>query len=166
MSSLRAKTAATEVEVQALRSYSTERNPSLQLAESQLSALQAEEARMEQGGHPGDPADIAIQDVAGAGLDYLLAEHELQYRQILFDLLLKQYDAARLDEAKNAAVIQVVEVATPPDSKSSPQRSPIVLGFFAAGFLGACVYVLVLARAREDPELLRAVADLKRAAAA
>ena len=166
MASLRAKTAATEVEVQALRSYSTERNPSLQLAESQLSALQAEEARMEQGGHPGDPADIAIQDVAGAGLDYLLAEHELQYRQILFDLLLKQYDAARLDEAKNAAVIQVVEVATPPDSKSSPQRSPIVLGFFAAGFLGACVYVLVLARAREDPELLRAVADLKRAAAA
>jgi capsule polysaccharide export protein KpsE/RkpR len=165
MASLRAQIAAKEVEVQALRSYSTERNPSLELAENELSALQAEESRMERGGHSGDPADIALEDVAGSGLDYLRAAHELQYRQILFDLLLKQYDAARLDEAKNAAVIQVVEAATPPDLKSSPHRSLIVLGFLVVGFLGACIYVLAAARFEKTPELLRAVADLKRAAA-
>jgi tyrosine-protein kinase Etk/Wzc len=165
MASLRAQIAAKQVEVQALRSYSTEQNPNLQLAEKELSALQAQEARMEQGGRAEDPADIALEDVEGAGLDYLRAEHELQYRQILFDLLLKQYDAARLDEAKNAAVIQVVEQAAPPDLKSSPHRLMITFGFLFAGFLGACLYVLALARTRENPQLLEAIADLKRAAA-
>ena len=48
---LRAQVAAKEVEVQALRSYSTEHNPELELAESELSSLRAEEARMEQRNH-------------------------------------------------------------------------------------------------------------------
>jgi len=57
---LRAQVAAKQVEMQALRSYSTERNPSVQLAERQLTALQTEETRLELRSHsPG---------IAGLGL--------------------------------------------------------------------------------------------------
>jgi uncharacterized protein involved in exopolysaccharide biosynthesis len=93
-------------------------------------------------GRQADSIGMGLQDVAGSGIEYLSAEHEAQYRQIVFDLLLKQYDAAQLDEARSAAVIQVVEQASPPDRKSSPHRSSIVLIFAVLGLLGASLYVI------------------------
>lgn len=142
LTDLHAQVAAKEVQLQALRSYSTEHNPEVQLLESQLTSLQDQTARLEERGGSRASAALDLEDVAGAGAEYLRAEHELQYRQALFDLLLKQYDAARWDEAKNAAVIQVVERAIPPDRKSAPHRTVIVLIFTLLGMLGAWLYVL------------------------
>jgi tyrosine-protein kinase Etk/Wzc len=129
ISALRAQIAAKQVETQVLRSYSTEQNPDLQLAEKQLSFLQVEQARMEQNNHAPGFAGLGLGNVPTAGLEYLRAEHELTYRQARFDMLLKQYDVAKLDEAKEAAIIQVVEPAIIPDRKSSPKRALLVVLF-------------------------------------
>jgi tyrosine-protein kinase Etk/Wzc len=139
---LRAQVAAKEVEIQAMRSYSTEHNPEVALAERELASLQAEAARLEQRNHSPGFGDMGLEDVPGAGLEYLRAEHELRYRQAMFDLLIKQYDAARLDESKDAAIIQVVEPAIEPDRESSPKRALIVLLFLSGGFFLACLLVL------------------------
>ena len=141
---LRALVAAQQVDVQALRSYSTENNPDVQLAERQLSSLQAESSRLEQSNHSGGFAEMGLADVPGAGLEYLRADHELRYRQALFDMLMKQYDAARLDEAKDAAIIQVVEPAIEPDRKSFPKRALIIELFAIVGFFGGCILARIL----------------------
>jgi tyrosine-protein kinase Etk/Wzc len=141
---LRALVAAKQVDVQALRSYSTENNPDVQLAERQLSSLQAEASRLEQSNHSTGFAEMGLADVPGAGLEYLRADHELRYRQALFDMLMKQYDVARLDEAKDAAIIQVVEPAIEPDGKSSPKRALILELFTMVGFLGGCILARIL----------------------
>ncbi len=151
LAALQARIAAQQVELQALRTYSTERNPGVQLGENELSTLEAEAAQMEARSHSSRPAEMGLQDVAGAGLEYIAAEHELQYRQILFDLMLKQYDAARLDEAKDAAVVQVVEAAVPPDLKSSPHRVAVVLLFAAFAFLISCSYILAAGFVERHP---------------
>jgi tyrosine-protein kinase Etk/Wzc len=140
---LRAQVAAREVEVQALRSYSTEHNPELELAEGELSSLRAESTRLEQRNHSSGFADLGLRDVPGAGMEYLRAEHELKYRQAMFDLLLRQYDAAKLDESKDAAIIQVVEPAIEPDRASSPRPAPIMLLFSLCGLLAGCAFALV-----------------------
>jgi tyrosine-protein kinase Etk/Wzc len=144
IAALHAKVAAKQVEVQALRSYSTERSPELQIAESELSSLQGEAAKLEQQSHSSSFGDIGLADVPGAGLDYLRTEHDAKYTQALYDLLLKQYDAARLDEAKEAAIIQVVEPAIEPDRKSSPNRALIIVVFMALGIFGGCMLALIL----------------------
>ena len=54
-----------------------------------------------------------------------------------FDLLARQYEAAKVDEARQGAVVQIVDRAIVPDRKSSPQRTLIVLGAAVFGlFLG------------------------------
>ena len=158
---LRAQVAAKEVQLQALRSYSTERNPEVQLLESQLASLQDQAARLEE--RSGSPASggLDLGTVAGAGAEYLRAEHELEYRQALFDLLLKQYDAARWDEAKNAAVIQVVEEAIPPDRKSGPHRTIIALIFTLLGALGAWLFVLVRNSVAHKSRFFQLLAEFK-----
>jgi tyrosine-protein kinase Etk/Wzc len=144
LAALRAQVAAKQVEVQTLRSYSTEQNPDVQLAERQLTSLQAEEARLEQGNHSPGIAGLGLGNVSSAGLEYLRAEHELAYRQALFDMLMKQYDAARLDEAKEAAIIQVLEPAIEPDHKTSPARAKLVLIFALVGFFAGCLLAILL----------------------
>lgn len=137
---LRAQVAAKQVDVQALRSYSTEQNPEVQLAEKELTSLQAEETRLEQNNHVPGIAGLGLGSVPTAGLEYLRAQHELEFQQALYDMLMKQYDAAKLDESKEAAIIQVVEPAIEPDKKSSPHRLQIVLLFALGGFLAGCLY--------------------------
>jgi uncharacterized protein involved in exopolysaccharide biosynthesis len=163
---LRAQVAAREVQVQALRSYSTERNPDLLLAERELSSLKDEAARLEQRSHLPGSAVLGLGDVPGAGMEYLRAEHELKYRQAMFDLLLKQYDAAKLDESKDAAIIQVVEPAMEPDRKSSPKRSLIVLIFAVAGLLAGALPVMFSwwkRSVQSDPRIAKQIGDLRSA---
>ena len=160
---LRAQVAAKEVEVQTLRSYSTEHNPEVELAQGELASLRGEAARLEQRNHSSGFSDLGLGDVPGAGMAYLRAEHELKYRQAMFDLLIKQYDAARLDEAKDAAIIQVMEPAFPPDRKSSPHRAFILLMFTLLGFLGACSYSFARTFVQNNPDIPRSMAQLKSA---
>jgi len=165
LADLRAQKTARQVELDALRSFSTERNPQVQLAEKQLSSLQAEIDRLEQSGYAAGPSGLGFKDVAGAGLEYMRAEHELLYRQTLFDLLIKQYDAAKLDEAKYAAVIQVVEPAIPPDHKSFPHRASFSLGFAFLGFSGSCLYLFLREFSQRHPQLSASLAGLRSALA-
>lgn len=143
LAALRAQVAAKQVEVQSLRSYSTDQNPSVQLAEKQLASLQAEESRLEQSNRSGGIAGLGLENIPVAGLEYLRAEHELKYQQALYDMLMKQYDAARLDESKDAAIIQVVELAIPPDRKSAPARTLILLLSLFVGLFAGCIASLL-----------------------
>ena len=163
LTALRAQVAAKQVEVQALRSYSTEQNPDVQLAERELTSLQAEEARLEQSNHASGIAGLGLGNVPAAGLEYLRAAHELQYQQTLFDMLMKQYDAAKLDESKDAAIIQVVEPAIEPDRKSPQRRLLTLLVLTVLGFVGACSYVLLRDVIQTNPEISRSLAGLRTA---
>jgi uncharacterized protein involved in exopolysaccharide biosynthesis len=136
------------------------------LAEKELASLQAEESRLEQSNHSPGIAGLGLGNVPAAGLEYLRAEHELQYQQALFDMLMKQYDAAKLDESKDAAIIQVVEPAIEPDRKSSPKRALIVVLFAAVGFFATCLAVMFLwwkELVRSDPDTARQIEGLRRA---
>ncbi|MFZ0662029.1 MAG: GNVR domain-containing protein [Acidobacteriaceae bacterium] len=166
ITALRAQVAAKQVEVQALRLSSTENNPQLEVAESELAGLQGEVTRLEQRNHSSGFSNLGLEDVPGAGLDYLRAERNLQYRETLYEMLLKQYDAAKLDQAKDSTIIQVVEPAIMPDRRSSPKRLVILLASTFVGFFLGCFLALLSWWAKmlqSDPETAGRMTDLKRA---
>jgi tyrosine-protein kinase Etk/Wzc len=142
---LRALIAAKEVELQGMRLFSTEQNPDVKLGEEQLSGLRTQLALLErQSGGPGD-VQVPAGSVPEAGLQYVRKLRDLKYSETIFEMLAKQYEAARLDEAKTAAVIQVLDPAIEPDRKSSPKRGLIIFGAMGLGFLGSAGYTIVAA---------------------
>jgi uncharacterized protein involved in exopolysaccharide biosynthesis len=160
---LRAAIAAKEIELHARRLFSTEQNPDVQLGEQHLSGMRAQLALLEkQSGGPGDVlghahgnVQVPVGNVPEAGLQYVRKLRDVKYAETLFELLAKQYEAARLDEAKTAAVIQVLDPAIEPDRKSSPPRAWIVGIVTLLGFFGAVAYVLsaeALRRGRLNPD--------------
>lgn len=160
---LRGQIAAKEVEIQALRSYSTDRNPQVQLAERELSSLRGQVTGLEQRSHSSGFSELGLEDVPGAGMDYLRAEYEVKSRQAVFDLLLRQYDAAKLDESKDAPVIQVVESAIPPDRKSKPERAKVVLLSILLGFIGTCSFIWARTFIQQREDLSSSLAGLSSA---
>jgi uncharacterized protein involved in exopolysaccharide biosynthesis len=89
----------------------------------------------------------------------------VKYAETLFEMLAKQYEAARLDEARTAAVIQVLDAAIEPDRKSSPKRGLIVLGATGLGFLGGAGYAIAAAAFAEigrEPGMRHRLATLGR----
>jgi uncharacterized protein involved in exopolysaccharide biosynthesis len=164
LTELRARAAAKQVQLQALRSYATDRNPEVEITQRELTSIQDEITRMETRSHASKLPDLGLEDVPGAGLEYLRAEHEVKYRQALFDLLIRQYDAARLDESKEPTIIQVMEPAIEPDRKSSPKRALIVLSSAVLGFSIGCFVVLILwwtRCAQTDRNLAEQLRELK-----
>jgi len=154
LAQLHGQIAAKEVELEVLKSYSTEHNPDVQLAERELATMQGEATQMEQHSQSTGYSDMGLKDVPKAGLDYIRAQRELQYQQAFFDTLLRQYEAARLDEAKEAAIIQVVEPAIQPDRKAAPKPGLIMTLFILSGFFAGSFLALVgwwFEQAQADP---------------
>ncbi len=119
---LRAQITAREVQIGAMRGFASETNPDLQLMQRELGALRAELARVEGSSAPG--ADGKYPPVANENARKL---RELRYLEMLQELLVRQTEAARLDEAKDMSLVQVLDSAAPPDRKSAPKRAFIVL---------------------------------------
>ena len=71
---------------------------------------------------------------------------------------------AKLDEAREGALVQVVDPAIVPDYKSAPKRALWALGFFILGFFLSSSYVLWTAPLRflhGDPETIEKMDALR-----
>ena len=137
---LRGQVVAKQVQIQSMRSFAAEDNPRLVLAKQELAALQAQLDRLA-GSKPDAGSDIILSKgrVTGSGIEYVRRLRDLKYHETVFELLAKQFEIAKLDEAREGSIIQVVDSAVAPDKRSSPHRlliviSVTILAFFLTGF--------------------------------
>lgn len=132
---LKAQVSAKEIELSAMRAFVTGANPDYRRVEEELSSLRAELGRLENG-RGGEASGTEKQ----GGLENVKLLREVRYQQMLYELLAKQYEAARIDEAKDPGVIQVLDKAVEPEQKSKPKRALIVLLTTVIATLGAIVW--------------------------
>jgi tyrosine-protein kinase Etk/Wzc len=154
LASLRGRISAQEILVQSMRSFATQENPDLRLAEQQLAAMKDQQYRLEHGQGRASFADFPIENVPTAGLEYIRKLREVRYRETLFELLAKQYEAAKIDEARDALIVQELDPAMSPERKSGPHRGLIVISVTILGFLVAVLAAFFMeawGQAKEDP---------------
>lgn len=162
---LRAQVVAKEVEIQGMKSFATDDNPQLLLAKQQLAALQSQLQQIA-GSQNDTGSDIVLSKgrVTEAGMEYLRRFRELKYQETVFELLAKELEIAKLDEAREGEIVQVVDAAVIPDRKSSPHRTLIVIGTTTLAFFAAAFWIVVrqgLNRTLELPENRRKLDAIK-----
>jgi tyrosine-protein kinase Etk/Wzc len=148
---LRAQITVKEVQIGAMRTFATDENPELRMAQRELEATKRELSKIE-GDGTGGLTDRAGNPTQGMESVHLL--RDMKYHEVVFELLAKQYEIAKIEEAKESSVIQVLDRAVPPDLKSGPKRLVTVL----VTTLGAGIIAIILAfvleavvRARSSP---------------
>jgi uncharacterized protein involved in exopolysaccharide biosynthesis len=153
---LRGQIEAKEVQIQMMRTFAGDQNANLLEAEQGLAGLRAQLAKL--GGAEDDDTAGLIQPkgtISQAGLEYVRKLRDVKYYETIFEILARQYELAKLDEAKEGAVIQTVDPAVVPDHRSFPPRLWIVVGGVFLGLLAGCFLALMLAgfeRMQQDPD--------------
>jgi tyrosine-protein kinase Etk/Wzc len=144
MARLKAQVTAQEIRISTMRGYLAESSPEFLLAQRELASLRQQLA-LAQRDEPGKDA---------ASSDYLNRYRDFKYQETLFELMAKQYEAARLDEAREGALIQVVDPAVPPERRSRPKRVLFAATTAFAVGLGLLLFVflrLYVRVSRNDP---------------
>lgn len=144
---LRGQIAAREVQMQAMSRFATAQNPDMQRIGSELSAMRAQLAKIEQGSGDGLKTSPTQQQAVRAYRD-------IKAREAMMIVLVAQYEAARVDEAKEGPLVQQVDIASAPERKSKPKLAQIVIvAAFAGLFLGVLIAFVrrAVRKAEEDP---------------
>ena len=164
--SLRAQIAAREIQLTAMRSFATEANPDIHRTLQELSGLRAELGKMEKHANAGK-GDVMVPfgKAPGVGLEYIRRFRDVKYHETLFEVLAKQYEIARIDEAKDATLIQILDAAIEPERKSKPKRLLITLTVFLVAALVSMIGALLLElhrRKLQQPDYAGKQAELRR----
>lgn len=114
---LLAQATAAEVRLQVLRGNLVEDAPEVRQQRATLGALREQLKRSEAPGQ-----------TTATGPGYIGKYRDFKYQETLFELFARQYELARVDESREGPLVQVVDVALPPERKSAPRRGAIVLG--------------------------------------
>ena len=100
-------------------------------------------------------AEITLDRTPNTSLKYMDALRNMKYQEVIYEILAKQFEMAKLDEAKDAPLIQILDKAVTPERKSKPKRSMIVLlSALVAGFIGVLFAFIQEAseKAKANPE--------------
>ena len=154
---LQAAVTAQEVKLGAMRGYLAETAPDFKQAMNELANLRAQLGRQEKD----TPSTGGKANTEG---DYITKYREFKYHETLFELFSKQFELAKVDEAREGAVIQVLDAAQAPERKTKPKKAIIaIIATLASGF-ALLLFVFVrqaLANASQDSESVQKMAQLK-----
>lgn len=148
--------AAKEVQLKAMSTFATGQNPDVLRTQEELRGLQAQLAKLErrQTSRDGDFM-VPTGKIPEAGVEYVRALRNVKYFETMFEMLSKQYELAKIDEAKDSSVIQVLDKAIPAERRSKPKRTLMTIaGFMAGGVLGVLLAFISesFVRSRKDPQ--------------
>ena len=153
---LKAGITAQEIKLASMRGYLADTAPDFKQAQTELAAMRAQL----------DKAEGIQPEPAKGDSDYISKFREFKYSETLFELFTKQYEIARVDESREGAVIQVVDVAMPPELKRQPKK--MMLAVTAAVVTGFALLLLVFLRralqiAASDPKTAQQMVALRTA---
>jgi tyrosine-protein kinase Etk/Wzc len=163
---LRAQIAQREVQLSALRTFATTENTEYLRVAAELSGLKRELAKLEKSGGSSVSSLISTGNLPEQGLEYVRALREVKYQEAIFEIMAKQFELAKVDESKEGTSIQQLDMAVPPERRSSPKRGLIVIAsILAAGVLAVLIALFkgALRKSRHNPESAKQLQQLRSA---
>jgi tyrosine-protein kinase Etk/Wzc len=100
-------------------------------------------------------------NVPGLGVEYIRKLREFKKQEAIYEQLTKQYEVAKINEAKDSSSLQVLDEAIAPIKKSKPMRALIVFistvtGFFISIFI-VFIQEYLSKLSPEDAEIFRSI---------
>ena len=162
---IKAGIAAKEIDLRVLRTYSTSNNPDVKKVEEAIKGMKAEVNNLQIKNKIEYDPIMPSQKAPGAALEYLRKFRNVKFHAALYEFMLKQYEAAKIDEAKDATIIQVVDKAEPPEKRFKPKRRQMVMiagvvGFFLSIF--AAFFMEYTEKASSNPENKERIDEIKK----
>lgn len=122
---LKMQIAGRQVQLDTMKSFATDQNPDVVMLKNEIASLRGQLGRLES--QTGAGSTVSTARIPEVGLRYVRLLREVKLQETLFEMMAKQLELAKMEEAKDPGVIQILDTAVPPELKTSPARSRIVL---------------------------------------
>ena len=129
---LKAGISVQEVKLGSMRNYLTENAPEFKQALNELASLRTQLVKAEKD-------EPASKDAS----DYVSRYREFKYQETMFELFARQFELAKVDESREGAVIQVLDLAQPPERKAKPKKALIAIIATLASAFALLLFVFV-----------------------
>lgn len=142
---VRAQISSRQIELSALKQGATDQNPRVVRLQTEIDGLEQQLQKLQNDSGTRQSGNVlqATAKVPALALEYVRKQREVKYHEMLFELIARQYESARLDESREAPLLQVVDRAVIPDKKSGPPRALILFGSCLLGtFFGGSWIIL------------------------
>lgn len=144
---LKAETEMAKIEKEILQSNYGADHPAVKTAELKILELNKRLASLEKGEMSNIEKTanffIPFKNVPKTGIEYIRLMKEYEIQNKLLEFIYPVYEQSKIEEQKNIPVLVVVDAAKPPEKKSSPKRSLIVIATFIVSFFAVSIYVLL-----------------------
>lgn len=153
---LKGQIVAAEVQLEVMRAFATENNPQVQQQRRQIEEMKRQLAQMQYGqglllpsekgtsGEQRQEFQVPFAKVPELGMELIRLMREVKVQETVFTLLTQQFEQAKIAEARDTPVVQVLDKAVPAERKSKPITTKnmaiagalsLFLGIFLAFFL-------------------------------
>ncbi len=146
ISSLRGRITEREAELQSMGTFAAPGNPDYMQLQAQVASLRSQLGKLENSAKLPTPGDIEVPtaQLPKSALEFARKYREVQLHEQVYQLLLKQFEAAKIDEAKTAPLIEVVDRAVPSELTYGPPRWLVGVGAFTFALLLNLVWCTVI----------------------
>ena len=154
---LQASITLQEVKLGSMRGYLAETAPEFKQAMTDLANLKVQLAKQEK-----DTPSVGTKATTDG--DYIAKYREFKYQETLFELFSKQFELAKVDEAREGAVIQVLDLAIAPEKKAKPKKGLIAVIATLVTCFALLIFVFIrksLNNASKDKESAHKLNHLK-----
>jgi capsule polysaccharide export protein KpsE/RkpR len=110
-----------------------------------LSELQGNQALPANEAESGD-FGISIAQLPSLGVTYYDLYRRVKIEEAVFEILTKQNELAKIEEAKELPTIKILDEANVPETRTSPKRRPITLFGGIVALIMAIGYIMLTAR--------------------
>lgn len=131
-----------EVKLSTLQQQFTDASHEVVTQKKVIATLRSQLARKE--GQEPQGVLPSIGSVPAIGEQYVRLMREFKIQEALVELLTKQFELMRYNEANTISTVQVIQKATVPDKKTKPKRSLLVMASTITGALFSIVYVFFI----------------------
>ena len=127
---IKAQIIADEVELRALKSQMNEHHPEIKKIQIKINQLESALQEMKNGDDFEKSSLVLFPSFSIApelGVQLIRLTREMEIQNALYEFLTQQYEQAKIQEAKDTPTIQVLDYASPPEFRSKPIRSLMVI---------------------------------------
>jgi uncharacterized protein involved in exopolysaccharide biosynthesis len=141
---------AAESELSGLRAQYADDNTRVRTARARINSLQSQLRAMSGAGTDTNAADLtadqfypSLRKLPLLGVTYFDLYHRLTMQQTIYELLSRQYELAKVQEAKDIPPVKVLDEPLPAEKKTFPPRTIIVLFTAFMSLILGMVWLLV-----------------------
>lgn len=154
VTSLSARAIALETEMRIMAHYSSKTSEEYLRKQTEYNEVVSQIGKLK--ANKNDDRDLVrsfiptLSDIPDVALQYIRLKRAVEVQTTVYKMLVSEYEKARIEEARDTPVVQVLDAATPPNVRSRPKRKLLVLVGVLIGLAWSALVALFTTAWREN----------------